>query len=557
MSDFTKRRIQLIYALSLMSAFFALVFFIVGLFFDNKELRWIHIISALILLMNAFLVKKGNLQWGRLIYFITFNLGVTLTAIYLGKESSVEFLLLFSLSVPFFMFSFETEKKKIFSFSAFSLVLWVLLYQTNFYPIPVEKIDPNIVATYFYPLSIITTIVMVTFTLQYFSYLNSTHYSKAYTRKDRALEASAAKSKFLSMMSHEIRTPLNAIVGLSHILSENKPRIDQKENIDALQYSSKVLLGLLNNVLDFSKMQSTKIELDEIATDLHVAIRQIRNVHEANCLKKGIELKILIDENIPSVQLDIVRFNQIINNLLGNAIKFTEKGTVTLRIKKGSENNNKINIITEVIDTGIGIPRHKKEEIWEAFTQASVSTTRLYGGTGLGLPIVKSIVEAMGSEVKVDSYEGKGSRFYFKLNLEKTKEKDRSELGLQKASNLENKKILIVDDSLINIMVGKQLLEKENILVTTANNGLEAVEKAKELDFDMILMDLQMPIMDGYTASKEIRKFNDKTPILALSGEFFTEVKDKINACGMNGFILKPFDPKEFIQHISEYIQSS
>ena len=357
-------------------------------------------------------------------------------------------------------------------------------------------------------------------------------------------------------MSHEIRTPLNAVIGLSHILGDNNPRKDQEQNIEALNYSGKILLNLLNNVLDFSKMQSTKIELDNIPTDLLSATKQIKKIHETSCMKKGIIMNLEIDDDIPVVWLDIVRFNQIINNLVSNAIKFTDKGSVTLRIKKLQQENDTLTLLTEVIDTGIGIPKDKQETIWEAFAQASTSTNRLYGGTGLGLPIVKSIVETMGSDIKIDSLLGKGSRFYFEIDLKIASKKELLKTIERKDHNFEGKKVLLVEDNLINVMVAKQILEKVKLKVDVANDGLSAVNMVRVNHFDVVLMDIQMPIMDGYTASTEIRKFNDSIPILALSASVFMEIKDKINESGMNGFIFKPFEPKDLLNKIEEVVNS-
>lgn len=554
MSDFSPRRIQLVYTLSIVTAILALLYFLVGLKINFTSLRLYHLLAAFIFLCCAFLVKRRKLDASRILYFITFNLSVALTASYIGKEGSVEFMLLFAFALTFFVFSFRREKIYIAIFSAFALLLWILLYKTNFNLFTETKIDIAIASNVIYPLSLGTTLFLITFQLAHFSYLNSEHYAKIYLKRQRAIEASSAKSKFLSMMSHEIRTPLNAIVGLSHILADSKPREDQRENIEALNYSGKILLNLLNNVLDFSKMQSTEIDLDNIPTNLYDGIKQIQKIHEANCAKKGIHLKIEIDEKIPPVWLDIVRFNQVINNLLTNSIKFTDKGSVILRVKKGTETNTNVVVIIEIIDTGIGIPKEKLKEIWDAFTQASSTTNRLYGGTGLGLPIVKSIIEAMGSEVKIDSVVGKGSRFYFKLNLKKALKSEFKKSENSKSFNFEGKKVLLVEDNLINVMVGKQILEKEKLIVDVANDGAIAVEKVKENTYDVILMDIQMPVMDGYEATKEIRKLNKKVPILALSASIFMEVKDQIAESGMDGFIFKPFDPKELLNEIDKFI---
>ncbi|MCM4154139.1 two-component system sensor histidine kinase/response regulator [Arenibacter sp. N53] len=500
--------------------------------------------------------KMGNLTLARCIYLIIFNLGVALTASFVGKAGSAEFILLFSVGLPFVWFSFRRERFLIGFFSGMSLIFWFLLYFTNFDLFTTVHMDAEKAGMYIYPISILTTIVLVTFQLIYFSYINNGFYSRIHDQREEAIEESNAKSKFLSMMSHEIRTPLNAITGLSHILGDSNPREDQKENIDALNYSGKILLNLLNNVLDFSKMESTKIELDPIPTNIMAAVRQIKKIHEPSCLRKGITMELEIDEELPNVWLDIVRFNQVINNLISNAIKFTDKGSVTLKIVKQEESNGSVLMLTEILDTGIGIHKEQQEKIWQAFTQATCSTNRLYGGTGLGLPIVKSIVQAMGSMVKVESEPETGSRFYFDLELKLASSGELNQITHKKAHDLKGKKILLVEDNLINVMVAKQILEKANLVVDVAYNGQNAVNMVQENNFDAVLMDIQMPVMDGYTASREIRKFDTTLPILALSASVFLEVKNKILQSGMNGFIFKPFDPENLLNRIEEVLDN-
>jgi CheY-like chemotaxis protein len=261
-----------------------------------------------------------------------------------------------------------------------------------------------------------------------------------------------------------------------------------------------------------------------------------------------------IDEDLPSVWLDIIRFNQVINNLVSNAIKFTEKGSVTLKIVKRAELNGSVIIGTEIRDTGIGISEGQQDIIWHPFSQASSSTNRLYGGTGLGLPIVKEIVEAMGSMVKVESGIGVGSRFHFDLELKLASNREFDQITQKKEYDLKGKKILLIEDNHINVMVARQILEKANLEVDVVFDGRAAVQKVKENNYDVLLMDIQMPIMDGYMATKEIRKFNATVPILALSASVFLEVKSKILQSGMDGFIFKPFDPEDLLNKIEDAI---
>ncbi|MDD7916037.1 response regulator [Polaribacter ponticola] len=547
----------MIFITSMVCFFVTLISFIIAYIIGKSVINSYIFGSAIIFLITAILSKKGFPKLARFIFLILFNLIIAFMASYLGKEASVEFFFMFSIGLPFAFFSFSREKIKIIIFCLVPVILWFILFLNGFKSfIDYELQKPTQTRNIVYHSSITITLLLVVFQLIYYSYVNAKVNITAHNTKQEAIEASDAKSQFLSTMSHEIRTPLNAVIGLSHILGDNEPRKDQVQNIEALNYSGKILLNLLNNVLDYSKMQSTTIDLDEIPTDLSKAIKQIKKVHEASCLRKGIEMNLEIDEDIPFVWLDIVRFNQVINNLVTNAIKFTEKGSVTLRIKKTGQNENTINLLTEIIDTGIGIPEDKHESIWEAYTQASTTTNRLYGGTGLGLPIVKSIVKSMGSDVKINSVIDKGSSFYFSINLKIASERELNKTTEKRIHHFDGKKILLVEDNQINIMVGKQILEKAKLEVEIAKDGLTAVQMAKENHYDTILMDIQMPVMDGYTASKKIREFNKKVPIIALSASVFMELKDRMIESGMNGFIFKPFDPEDLLNEIEDAINA-
>ena len=556
MAEFSSRRVKLVFCLSLLTTIISTIWFFIAKSLDIGDLSYFIGATIPLFIISALVSKKGNLTIARVIYLIAFNLSVTLTASFIGKAGSVEFILMFALALPFVTFSFRRERPFIVIFSGLSMMLWFLLYYTNFDLFTNTHMDPELAGKYVYPISIGTTILLVTYQLIYFSYINAQYYSSIHSQREEAIEESNAKSRFLSMMSHEIRTPLNAITGLSHILGDSNPRKDQEQNIEALNYSGKILLNLLNNVLDFSKMESTTISLDPIPTNIMLAVKQIKKIHEPSCLRKGITLELEIDDDLPVVQLDIVRFNQVINNLVSNAIKFTDEGSVTLKITKLNETADTVLLHTEIKDTGIGIAQDQHEKVWQAFTQASTSTNRLYGGTGLGLPIVKSIVEAMGSQVKINSEPGVGSSFNFDLELKLASNEELEQATQKKEHDLKGKRILLVEDNQINVMVGRQILEKANLVVDVAYDGQEAVNKVRENDYDAVLMDIQMPIMDGYTASKEIRKFNTDTPIMALSASVFMEVKSKIIESGMNGFIFKPFEPEDLLDKIEDAMQT-
>lgn len=552
---FSEGSMKMIFITSMV--FFAafLLLFVLAIFLEIYNLSIYLLVTSVLFLTSTILSKKGFPKIARIIFLLLFNLIIAFVSSYLGKEASVEFLLIFAIGLPFVFFSFNREKIEISIFCLLPFLLWLLLFLTNFnFFVDIELKNATKTRNIVYYISIIFTLLLVALQLIYYSYINARVNRSEHSKKQEAIDTSNAKSQFLSTMSHEIRTPLNAVIGLSHILNDNEPRKDQEENIEALNYSGKILLNLLNNVLDFSKIQSTTIQLDNTPIDIYRAIKQIKKVHEASCLQKGIIMNLEIDANIPIVWLDIVRFNQVINNLVTNAIKFTEKGSVTLRIKKINQTKDVLSLLTEIIDTGIGIPQDKQNLIWEAFKQASSTTNRLYGGTGLGLPIVKSIIEAMDSQVKVDSDVNKGSRFYFKINLKLASSQELYKTTQKKEHNFNGKKVLLVEDNEINVLVVKQILEKANLKTEVVNNGLSAVKMVKENDYDIVLMDIQMPIMDGYTSTIEIRKFNTTLPIFALSASIFLEVKDRIKESGMNGFIYKPFEPEDLLNKIEDAI---
>ena len=547
---FSQRRIRLMFTLTMVNIGFAIFCTIMSHNFGFIWLRNYNAINIIPYVFAAYLALNEVLNWSRIIYLLTSNIGLAVIASYVGREGSIEFVYMFNIGLPFILFSFRREKFLVYLFALIPLAFWTTLYLTDFNLFTLRKLDKTSATEIIYPLAVSSTILLVVFQLIYFCLMNRRYFNGLRKKRTQAIEASKAKTQFLSTMSHEIRTPLNAIIGLSHILGSNNPREDQKENIDSLTYSGKLLLNLLNNVLDFSKMQSTEIELDPIPTDLSMAMKQIKKIHEASCIRKGITMNLEIDDDIPIVLLDIVRYNQVVNNLVSNAIKFTDEGSVTLKIKKYFSYDDNVEILTQVTDTGIGIPEEKQLNIWEAFTQAHDNTTRIYGGTGLGLPIVKSIVKAMNSDILIESEVDEGSTFYFVLDLKKASETIIEKEKKKKKIDLSGLKTLVVEDNLINVMVAKQILQKEKMEVDVANNGAEAVDKVKINDYDIILMDINMPVMDGYTASKEIRKFNAEIPILALSASVFMEVKDKISNSGMNGFIFKPFNPDDLLNEI-------
>ncbi len=378
---------------------------------------------------------------------------------------------------------------------------------------------------------------------------------------EKAEEASKAKARFLSNMSHELRTPLNGVIGMTNIIV-NEPILEhQKSHLEILKYSSDHMLSLVNDILDFSKIEEGKIELEKSHFNLNATIDKTAIIFSAQAKEK--ELQFITDttgiENI-ELQGDITRLRQVLNNLLTNAIKFTEKGSVGLHVSKVKEINKAQCLIKfEVVDTGIGINKNNISKIFESFTQADADTTRKYGGTGLGLTISRRLIELMGGKLEVKSKEKKGSSFSFELvfdyyNYETNGVEHVAEEAMYMFDNL---KVLVAEDNKINMLVARKNLQKWNIEVQEAENGKIACEKFAKQKFDLILMDMEMPVMDGLTAVELIRKTDTEIPIIALTAASFENMHQYLRDKGLNDYLQKPFMPKELNQKINRLINFS
>ena len=373
--------------------------------------------------------------------------------------------------------------------------------------------------------------------------------------KEEVEQMAQAKSRFFSTVSHELRTPLYGVIGLSTLLLEDESLKNHEGDLKSLKFSADYLLALINDVLHINKIDSKSSEEELSFFDLRELIRTIVASFEYMRVQNDNDIHIEIDTEIPDkIRGNSVRLSQVLMNLIGNACKFTESGKIHVIAELTESDDVSAGIRFSIHDTGVGIPEEKQEEIFEEFSQGE-SMNYEYQGTGLGLPIVKKLLALSNSRIELESEPGKGSVFSFELTFESHHQSsDKDESPLLDTRLFRGKRILIVEDNRINQTVTRKILEREEVVCAVAENGEVAVEMAQQSKFDLILMDINMPVMDGYQSTRRIREFDKYVPIIALTAVEVEEVRYKIYDCGMNDIVVKPYDITKFSQTVLKHL---
>ena len=464
------------------------------------------------------------------------------------------FPLLFAL--PFLISSQHKYNKEVLSYFFFTVVCFGICIafvpdESSWQTIKEEQYSASFTINCF--CSIILSIV--------FSYLGI-HFEKKYSRellkqKVRKELAMKARSQFLSQMGHELRTPMNGILGATNILTKQTIIPEQAEFLDILKYCSNHMLELINNILDYNKIEAGKLDLHTNEVNLKQLLQNATLPFHNHFEEKRVELKVEIDDCIDEkVMVDEIRMIQVLNNLLSNALKFTHNGYVRLKVSCTKKEKHILSADFLVEDTGIGIDKKDFHKVFESFEQVYSASTREYQGTGLGLNIAQRLLNLMESKLELESEPGKGSRFSFSIDLLKTTaSKVQTSSTLVHDTDLSGMRILIAEDNLINMLVAKKMLQAWNVSLTTAENGIEVLQSLEtNADYNLILMDLEMPEMDGYTAVREIKKLYPTIPVLAYTAALIDqEMYIDLKETGFVDAVLKPCQPLELFSKIRQY----
>jgi signal transduction histidine kinase/ActR/RegA family two-component response regulator len=539
--------------------FFGTIMFIPDIVFEAIVAGWqVSILNYTFVLSSVicfFINRGGNYRLAR--NFAIVGLNLILFAANFSEGTQTGNYLIYSPLILLFPILMKLKDSKTEIGLLFVMTILCLVVSFVFCPSKGEIVKlSEMQASYLFKGSFMVSFGLITI-LSYIIFLITQHREEELIKaKEIAEESAIIKLQFISNMSHELRTPLNGIIGTTNLLQLGEHTSQQKEQFELLKYSSTHMLHLVNDVLDFSKIESGKIELDNRQFNLQRFITNLYNSFAPQFEQKQLYFKLSHndDDLNYTINSDDIRLSQILNNLLSNALKFTHTGGVTFCIETTLLANQELKVKFEIKDTGIGIKKENLDRVFESFVQADLNTTRKYGGTGLGLSICKNLAAEFNAELFVESEIDKGSHFYFspifKLVENPKPVNQKEEVQFH---NLAGMRILIAEDNIINMLIARKFLHKWGVQLTEAKNGVEAIDQCQNNVFDIILLDLEMPEADGYTALIEIRKKHPDLPAIAFTAAAFENLGNVLLEKGFNDYQLKPFDPHELNTKLFKY----
>ncbi|MBC7826776.1 MAG: response regulator [Chitinophagaceae bacterium] len=501
--------------------------------------------------------KKGLTKYSTAISIVGINIFLTIFNYAEGLKMG-DYLFFFPLlfALPFLVRNKKKYTKEVLIYFIFTAACFCISLSISPQLSPWQIITDEQYSTIFY-ISAICSVLMSALFAYLGIYFERKYAAVLLDQKNRTEEAMKARSQFLSQMGHELRTPLNGIIGASNLLTKNNTLPEQSEYLNILKYCSNHMLELINNILDYNKIEAGKL-------DIHLTEMNLKQLVQNSALpfynrfdEKKIQLLVEIDKELDvNVMIDDIRVIQILNNLISNALKFTEKGHVKLKVLRKTKDDQMIDVLFTVEDTGIGIHENDFPKIFESFGQVYTSTTRQYEGTGLGLSISQRLLALMGSKLELESEPGKGSNFSFSVKLKQTTTPNAQHTIVKmQNTDLSGMRILIAEDNVINMLIAKKIMADWNVSLTTAENGLIALQSLEtDANYNIILLDLEMPEMDGYTAVREINKLYPGIPVLAFTAALIDQdMYSDLKNTGFVDAVLKPCQPMELFSKIRQY----
>jgi len=551
------RNLQVTNLASLAHVFFTFPYFFIFYHTGAIFLSFCVIPMTLIFASICLINKQGFYNLSRSMLLGTINVGVFIYASSLGEATQIQNVFFFTLIAPLMLFHIK-ETRWIFFCVLQPAILWPILNLTNYHVVPVTHLPENYVDFIAQSISV-TNSAMIFYCTYYMFWAYQKSEDKLVSAKELAEQAqtkaeklSQVKGKFLAMMSHELRTPLNGIIGTTQLLADNQDPQAHQKYTHLILSSSQLLLGILNDILDFEKISTGKMQLELKPFNVSQAIHETLALVKPEIEQRGLQLNVHMDETCPMPLVgDSMRFQQVLFNLLSNANKFTQKGFITLRIEIVQKLDDQTQLCISVQDSGIGIAPQDLQKIFQPFSQAENFLRRKAGGTGLGLAISHHIAKLMHGDIQVESEIKQGSTFRFYVRLREASEKKTTKPQNKPSKptlnfpQYANTRALVVEDNLVNQKVVQMILQKFGLTVDIAVNGQVGVDMFQAQDYDIVLMDCAMPILDGYQATELIRQFEAETkrsptPIVALTANTYPEDKQRCLACGMDEFISKP-----------------
>lgn len=556
------RRIKLVNQLLILIILILFGFNIIDLI--KEEYRYIPptLSFALCFVIALFINLAGFHNISRPITSITLLIIPLYFSAYFNHESGITMIYIAVACGQFMFYDFE-ERWKIGLFILLSILLMLFIDQSDYNIFPGIEKAPIKYQKEQFKYYIIADILSLGFACFWLVKENNNSELKLKRQREKALMELKSKSEFLSVMSHEIRTPLSGVIGMSDILMRSELSKRDSENLNVLKYSANNLLNIVNDILDFSKIEVGKLLIEKRPIDIHEFLLQVGKSVQHRIESKNLQFECEIDTDIPPFILaDSARLQQVFINLLDNAIKFTHVGKITFKATLVyKESNEKCTIYFSITDTGIGIPEDQLGHIFESFTQASTSTSRKYGGTGLGIYLCKKIIRLLGGYLEVESTVNKGTNFNFSIPFEIVDiPKIAIPNNVEEDISLQGLHVLIVEDNTINQFVIKQLLQQYNITFFAVENGFMALEELQKKNYDLVLLDYHMPDLDGLKTLIKIRErgsqvIDPQIPVIILTADIIDEVKHKLQAAGSNDFITKPIEQERLLKSLQKVIK--